>query len=68
MAAKSLELTELETILETGIRDRSVAFEFLNAVRVENGKTALADRSHCTTHQPAVFRAALDGLQEDLDV
>ncbi|MGV9238000.1 hypothetical protein [Streptomyces nigra] len=68
MAAKSLELTELETILETGIRDRSVAFELLNMVRVENGKAALADRSQCTNHQPAVFRPALAGLQADLNV
>ncbi|MEV4879327.1 hypothetical protein OHB31_18725 [Streptomyces microflavus] len=67
MAAKSLELTELETILETGIRDRSVAFELLNMVRVENGKAALNGWSDCTTHAPAVFRPALTGLQADLN-
>jgi len=67
MAAIALETTELETVIETGIRDRSAAFELLNMLRVANGKAELADRSHCTTHARATYGPALTGIQADLD-
>ena len=67
MAAIALETTELETVIEAGIRDRSVALDLLNLLRVANGKEPLPDRSHATTHGPDVTRPALLGIQADLD-
>ncbi|MFE3860947.1 MULTISPECIES: hypothetical protein [Streptomyces] len=67
MAAIALETTELETVIEAGIRDRAVAFKLLNMLRVENGKAAFPDRSYCTNHQPAVTGPALAGIQADLN-
>lgn len=67
MAAKTLDTTELETVIETGLRDRSVALELLNLLRVANGKEAFPDRTHATTHGSDVTRPALAGIQADLN-
>ncbi|MEV5015388.1 hypothetical protein ACIGW1_18455 [Streptomyces sp. NPDC053780] len=66
MAAIALETTELETVVETAIRNRTVGLELLNMLRVENGKPAFPDRSYCTDHQSDVYGPALAGIQADL--
>ncbi|MBE4797400.1 hypothetical protein [Streptomyces caniscabiei] len=66
MAAIELDTTELETVIEAGIRDRSVALDLLNLLRTANGKESLPDRSHATTHGPDVTRPALAGIQAAL--
>ncbi|MFM9556209.1 hypothetical protein [Streptomyces caniscabiei] len=66
MAAKTIDTTELETVVEAGIRDRSVALDLLNLLRAANGKAAFPDRSHATTHGPDVTRPALAGIQAAL--
>lgn len=68
MAAIPLNTTELETVIEAGIRDRSVALDLLNLLRAANGKTAYPDRSHATTHGTDVTRPALAGIQAALAV
>lgn len=66
MAAVPLNTTELETVIEAGIRDRSIALDLLNLLRAANGKEPFPDRSHTTTHGPDVTRPALAGVQAAL--
>ncbi|WCH97064.1 hypothetical protein POD33_35005 [Streptomyces moderatus] len=70
MAAVSLETTELETLVEASLRNPTVGMELLNALRVENGKQAHPANygpGDLTVVHDSLWRAALSGVQADLD-
>ncbi|MDX3666967.1 hypothetical protein [Streptomyces europaeiscabiei] len=70
MAAVSMETTELETLFEAALRNPDVGMQVLNAFRVKNSKTAHPDNfgpGQLNVVHDAAWRAALTGLQADLD-
>ena len=66
MAAVALETTELETLIEATLSKPSVGLAFLNAFRVENGKTAYPNTSALVRPENATIAAAQVGLAADL--
>ncbi|MXM65532.1 hypothetical protein GR925_19255 [Streptomyces sp. HUCO-GS316] len=71
MAAVSLETTELETLVESALNNKTTGMDLLNALRVKNGKLAHPANygpGDVNNVHPGLVASALAGVEADLAV